>query len=187
MRLKVFDRILLAILLIAAILTSFVFFAMAANLIQLSTVQSFAALLYASRQNALILAGSGLVLLLICLKLLFAGRGEKKEEVAPASTRMAQNEIGGTFISLAAIGTMVQKYCEAQPRISDCHSTLRSEEDGVTIGIRLSTLADTDIAALTRELQTGLKEHVETLTGITVKEIGILVENANAQPTARVE
>ncbi|MEG1525174.1 MAG: alkaline shock response membrane anchor protein AmaP [Clostridia bacterium] len=188
MKLNVFDRILLAILLIIVIVCSFVLLAVAANLVPVTAAKDFVELFYAYRQNAWILAGCGIVLLLLSVKLLFSGR-EKIEKIqpTPASTLIKQGENGGTFIALEAIDTMVQKHCRAQSRIRDCHSTLRAVEDGVTIGIRLSVLPDTDIVKLTEELQTSLKAYIQNLTGINVKEIGILVESTSAQPAARVE
>ena len=182
MKLKVFDRILLGILLIAAIIVSFVLFGIAANLIHNEQVNWFVSLFYMERQNALILAGSGLVLLLISVKLLFAGKG-KKADARPASALMKQTELGGTFISLEAIDSMVQKHCRAISRVKDVHTTLQSTETGVTIGIRLSVLPDTDVVTLSSELQKSLKENVESLTGIAVNEIGVLVESAAAPAT----
>lgn len=186
MKLKIFDRILLAILLIAAILVSFVLFGIAANLIPEDMVNSFVSLFYMFRENALILAGSGLLLLLISIKLLFAGRS-KKGDARPASALMKQTEFGGTYISLEALDSMVQKHCRAIPRVKDVHTTLQSAETGVTIGIRLCVLPDTDVVTLSSELQKSLKETVESLTGIPVNEIGVLVESAeHAVTTAAV-
>ena len=182
MKLKVFDRILLGILLIAAILVSFVLFGIAANLIPQDQATWFVSLFYMYRENALILAGSGLVLLLISIKLLFAGKG-KKADARPASALMKQTEFGGTYISLEAIDSMVQKHCRAVSRVKDVHTTLQSTETGVTIGIRLCVLPDTDVVTLSSELQKSLKENVESLTGIAVNEIGVLVESAAAPTT----
>lgn len=189
MKLKVFDRILLGILLIVAIVASFVLFGMAANVIQQPVVNNFIALFYMFKENALILAGSGLVLLLISIKLLFAGK-RKKTETRPASALMKQTEIGGTFISLEALDAMVQKHCRALQRVKDVHTTLQSGDAGVKIGIRLSVMPDTDVVTLSSELQKSLKENVESLTGISVSEIGVLIENAvvaSATAVARVD
>lgn len=190
MKLKVFDRILLALLLILAIVVAFVLFGVAANLIPEDMANGFVSLFYLNAQNRLILAGAGLVVLLIALKLVFAGRGEKKEE-RPVSAMIRQSDIGGTFVSLSAIDSMVQKHCRAQSRIRDCISTIHPGDNGITIGIRLSVLPDTDIKTLTDELQRSLKEYIEGLTGITVNEIGVLVESASTPVTnttiARVE
>ena len=182
MKLKFFDRLLLGILLIAAILFSFVLFGIAANLIKEDMVTGVVGLFYMFRQNALILAGSGLILLLICVKLLFAGRA-KKTEIRPASALMRQTEFGGTFISLEALDSMVQKHCRSISRVKDVKTTLHSTETGVTIGIRLCVLPDTDVVTLSSELQKSLKENIETLTGIQVNEIGVLVESAAAPVT----
>lgn len=186
MKLGIFDRILLAILLIVAIVFSVALFGISLNIIRLDTVTDFVSLFYTFTQNKLILAGSGLILLIISLKLLFAGRGKRgKEPQRPESTLIKQSDIGGTFIALSAIDSMVQKFCAAQDRVRDCHTTVRSVENGVNIGVRLSVLANTDIVSLTEQLQTQLKEHVETMMGVHVQEVGILVENADvaeAQP-----
>lgn len=185
MKLKVFDRILLGILLIVAIVVSFVLFAIVANIITQDMADNFIGLFYMFQENAMILAGSGLILLLISIKLLFAGR-VKKMEVRPASALMKQTEIGGTFISLEALDSMVQKHCRAQQRVKDCHTTLHSSEAGVTVGIRLCVLPDTDVVTLSSELQKSLKEYIESLTGIQVNEVGILVESAPASATTTV-
>lgn len=177
MKLKLFDRFLLGILLIAAILVSFLLFGIAAQLIQEDVVNGFISLFYMFRHNALILAGSGLLLLLISVKLLFAGR-TKKGDARPASALMRQTELGGTFIALEAIDSMVQKHCRAIPRVKDVHTTLQSTEAGITVGIRLCVLPDTDVVTLSGELQKSLKENIESLTGIQVNEIGVLVESA---------
>ena len=185
MKLNVFDRILLGILLIVAIIVSFVLFGIAANIITEEMVNNVTSLFYMFSENALILAGSGLLLLLISIKLLFAGK-KKKSEIRPASALMKQTEIGGTFISLEAIDSMVQKHCRSLQRVKDCHTTLHSSETGVTVGIRLNVLPDTDVVTLSSELQRSLKEYIESLTGIQVNEIGILVESAAAAATNAV-
>lgn len=177
MKLKLFDRLLLGILLIVTILVSFVLFGIAANVIAEDWVVSFLSLFYMVSENALILAGVGLVLLLISIKLLFAGRS-KKGDVRPASALMRQTELGGTYISLEAVDSMVQKHCRAVARVKNVNTTLQSTETGITIGIRLCVLPDTDVVTLTSDLQKTLKENIESLTGIQVNEIGVLVESA---------
>ena len=185
MKLSVFGRVLLALLLIIAIVFSFVLFGMAANLIPEDMVTGFISLFYYAWQNALILAGVGLVLLAISIKLLFAGRGAKAP-AQPTTALIRQSEIGGAFITLPAIDSMVQRHCRAQARVRDCYSTVRAAEDGVSIGIRLHVLPDTDAVKLTEELQQSLKTYIESLTGVHVRSTDILVENMNATPAGGV-
>lgn len=179
MKLSVFDRILLAILLICVILVAFVFFGMAAGIIPQNMATDFVALFYYCWQNALILAGVGLVLLLIALKLLFAGR-HAKAPAQPATALIRQSELGGSFITLPAIDSMVQRHCRAQSRVRDCFTTIRVVEDGVSIGVRLFVLPDTDVVKLTEDLKKSLKEYLEGLTGIRVNSVDVLVESMSA-------
>lgn len=189
MKLKAFDRILLALLLIVAIVCAFVLFGVASKLIPESMAIGFVSLFYANLTNALILAGVGLLLLLISIKLVFCGRGPK--EVQPTVTLVRQSEIGGTYIALSAIDSMVQKHCRQQTKVRDCVSALRTADNGVAISLKLSVLPDTDVVTLTDELQKSLKEYIETLTGVNVSEVSILVESTTASAqhpaTNRVE
>lgn len=190
MKLSIFDRILLALLLIVVILFSFILFAVATGILPEQTVTGFIGLFYYAWQNALILAGAGLVLLLIAVKLLFAGRSAKAP-AQPATALIRQSDIGGAFIALPAIDSMVQRHCRSKSRVRDCFTTIRASEQGVAVGIRLFVLPDTDVVKLTDELKASLKEYLESLTGITVVGVDILIESVSAAPNnngvARVE
>ena len=189
MKLSIFDRVLLALLLIIVIVFSFVLFGMATNLITEEMVTGLISLFYYAWQNALILAGVGLLLLAISIKLLFAGRSAKTP-IQPTTALIRQSEIGGSFITLPAIDSMVQRHCRAQARVRDCFTNVRVAEDGISIGIRLHVLPDTDAVKLTQELQESLKTYIESLTGVHVHSADILVESMNAVPAgggSRVE
>ena len=189
MKLSIFDRVLLAILLICVVVFAFALFGVASGLITQTMVENFIGLFYYAWQNALILVGVGLVLLVIAIKLLFAGCGTKAP-AQPTTALIRQSDIGGSFITLPAIDSMVQRHCRAQSRVRDCFTTIRLAEGGIAIGVRLFVLADTDVMKLTEELQTSLKEYIESLTGVHVTSADILVESMSAAPAgsvARVE
>jgi uncharacterized alkaline shock family protein YloU len=186
MKAKLFDRILLALLLIVTTAISLLLIVLAARVIRLDLIQGFAAQMYQGANNAIILGASGLALLIVSIRLMFAG-GQKKE-VQPASTLVQATELGAAFISISAIDSMVQKHCRANNRIRNVISNVRSVRDGgVTISVRLALMPDTDIPALTTELQKTLKEYVEKHSGINVREVGILVEDTSSNPRSRVD
>jgi len=185
MKVKLFDKILLALLLIIALGISLLLVALAIRFFPLVNLQDILALLYEGVPNALILGGSGLALLAITLKLMFSG--EKKHQ-EPTSTLVHTGELGAAFITLSAIDAMIQKHCRANSKIRDVVSMVRASRDsGVTISVRLSLLPETEIPLLTQELQLSLKEYIEKHAGINVREIGILIENASSTPTGRVD
>ncbi len=185
MKVKLFDRILFALLLIITLGISLLLMALAIRLFPLADLQSILALLYDGIPNALILGISGLLLLVVTLKLIFSG--EKKPE-EPTSTLVHSGELGAAFITLSAIDAMIQKHCRADNRIRNVVSVVRSVRDGgVTISVRLSLLPETEIPSLTHELQVSLKEYIEKHAGIIVREVGILIENTSSTPAGRVD
>lgn len=187
MKAKLFDRILLALLLIVTLVLSLLLIALAARVIPAANLKAFVDVLYWGANNAIILASSGLVLFVITVRLMFAGSSGKKE-VQPTSTLVQATELGATFITLSAIDSMVQKHCRANNRIRNVVSCVRAvREGGITLSVRLALMPDTDIPTLSAELQKTLKEYVEKNSGINVREIGILVEDTSSNPKSRVE
>ena len=59
-------------------------------------------------------------------------------------------------------------------------------EEGVSIGVRLFVLPDTDVVKLTEDLKKSLKEYLEGLTGIRVNSVDVLVESMSATPAGGV-
>lgn len=179
MKLKLFDRILLVILLIAALAVALVLFGVSLRIVPETAALGFVSLFYLNAHNALILAGAGLIVLLIALRLLFAGR---RSSAAPQAVTalVRQGEVGSTFITLSAIDTMAVKYCSAIEHVQQCHTSVCAVDGGVSIGVRLDVDEQAEVVALCETLQTSMKQYIETHTGVVVREIGVLVENLNA-------
>jgi len=183
---KLFDRILLALLLIVALALSLVLIALASRAVPLENIGAFMALLYTGVNNQIILAAVGLVILIIALRLMFAGSGKKEEH--PTSTLVQATDLGATFITLTALDSLVQKHCRANNRIRNVVSTIHPvREGGVTVSVRLALMPDTDIPELSKELQKSLKEYIEKSSGINVREVGILIEDTSSNPKSRVD
>lgn len=176
MKLRVFDRILLALLLIITIVASFAVLGVATRLIPQPMVAGFISLFYDNFGNTCILAGAALLVLIISIRLVFAGKREPRE--GDEAAVMCSDEMGGTYVALSALDGMVKKHCSAYERICACRSTLKAGPDGLGIRLKLAVLPDTNVAEMSRVLQTTLKEYVQGLTGIQIHEIRILVENA---------
>lgn len=190
MKAKLFDRILLAIVLLFVLLLGLFLILLSVNIFQLSSVQETLRRILTDQTFVIIVGVSGLVLIIVALRLMFAGSGSarKKTEPQPTSTLIKASELGASFITLSAIDSMVQKHCRANNRIRSTVSTISAvKEGGVTISARLSLMPDTEIPELTEELQRSLKEYIEKYSGITVREIGILIEDTSSNPKGRVE
>lgn len=185
MKWKLFDRILLALLLIVTVVLSLALVLIAAGFITGDMAYNAVDFMYNGKTETIaILAGAGILILLISIRLMFAGRKQKPE---PNTTLIKKTEQGAAFITLAALESMVMRHCTANPGIKStvCGIKALPEAESVLVSLRLALLPDTHVPQLVTELQISLKEYLEATSGISVKEIAILIDNVDS-PANRV-
>ena len=179
MKLNLIDRILLGILLVVVIFCAFLMFAVALGVIPAGTAAGLVAAAGTGLRNRVILALVGLILLLLALKIAFAGR--RKEPDGSQKAVMQAGEHGTTAISMAALDEMIKRHCAEEPGVSDCFTALQSDEDGLSVGLRLSVRPETELSALAARIQASVKEFLEGVTGIPVKDVSVLIESAKGK------
>ncbi|MDR0840949.1 MAG: alkaline shock response membrane anchor protein AmaP [Christensenellaceae bacterium] len=127
----------------------------------------------------IILGAAALLVVLIALRLFvgfYGKRRDAKPRTAPVTAAtIATTDFGVTEISLAAIDAMVQRHCRANNKIRETESVIAGKEGGIHIGLKLVLLNDANVPDTTAELQKSLKEYIESLTGILVHDISILI------------
>lgn len=184
---RIIQRIFLTLLMIFLIAAAAALALIACNVIPLDNMQAFVYVVYNVPINAWLIALAAVVLLVMSLVVLFGGRRKAGKQPASATALIRASDIGATYIAVSAIDTMVQKNVRSNQRVKDCHSRVVSEENCVAIHLRISLMPDTNIVELTENVQTELKKYIETLTGIIVREIHILVDSVNINMGARVD
>ena len=133
-----------------------------------------------------LLIGGGAIALILSVYL-FCLTFAKKKVVTPKSVVVRQSEVGSVEITLSAIDTLVQKCARGFSEVRDCISNITvTQFSDIVILIRLHIMPDTDIPSLTARMQTELKTYVENLSGISVREVKVLVESTGVNPTAKV-
>ncbi|MDL2258540.1 alkaline shock response membrane anchor protein AmaP [Eubacteriales bacterium OttesenSCG-928-K08] len=186
MRKKLIDRIFLAILLIVTIVLALLLGVLALRVYSVQDISGIVQYLYSNTVNSIILGGAALILLLMSVRVMFSG-GEPKEQPKLASALIQSSELGDSYITLAAIDTMVQKHCQAYDGVRSVISEINClpDDSGVRIGLRIGVLPDTEIPALIEGLQQSLKEYLERLSGMKVPEISVLVEDSAVPAPAK--
>lgn len=183
MRFNFFDKFLLVLLLLCVIALSalcvatamgFVSYEMIVTPIQIVTNGLIV--------NKLILGAIGVVLLAIALRLFVAmGRKRTTKGAAapmPTSTMVMSGDNGSAYISIAAIDSLVQRHCRANAKVKECESAVLPASDpssGISIKLRLGVSPDAVIPELSANLQKSLKEYIESLCGVAVNAIDILI------------
>ena len=173
MKLSVLDRILLTLLCIFSMAISVFCVLFVLRVVPFDALsQSFQAV-YDDAIYGIGVVAVALLLFVLCLKLLIGG-GESK---GPRSALVKKTENGAIRISVGALDSMVQKHARANGDVRDIKSGIELDEDGIRIRIRLMLMPESNIPETSAVLQTSLKDYVETLSGIQVKEISIFVED----------
>lgn len=176
MRFRVIDKILLTLLIVLTIAVAAVMIGIALNLITVDMLMEVALLAGKGFTAALLAAAIGIVLLVIAFRLIGA-MVNPAPPAMPTSALIMNNDVGAAYISLAAIDSMVQRHCRANQIVKDCESQVLPVDGGVKIALKLNVQNDTVAPVAVPDVQQSLKTYVEGLSGVTVKEITVLIVN----------
>ena len=181
MRFNIFDKFLLVLLLLCVIALSALCVATAMGFVTFDMITApIEVITNGLIGNRLILGGGGVVLLAIAFRL-FVAMGKKRDAKnaaasAPTSTMIMSGDNGTAYMT--AIDSLVQRHCRANAKVRDCESVVvpaGESASGISIKLKLSVAPDTVIPELSANLQQSLKEYIETLCGVSVNAIDILI------------
>jgi molybdenum cofactor biosynthesis enzyme MoaA len=132
----------------------------------------------------LITLGTALIMLGISFRLLLAGRTSKK----PVSTILKTTDLGMIRVSVNTLDTLTQKAVRSFQDVKEVKSMILPEQDGgVRVQLKVTILPDVHMPELTQNIQIRVKEYVEELSGITVKEVQVYIDNLTIAKQNRVE
>lgn len=116
-----------------------------------------------------------LSVLLLALAVWAFFKGVRHKDVVESLSQ--PGPLGEVSISFKAIENLVLKAARNVNGVREIKTRIVYTEPGLVIYLRITTLPDEKIPQLTAELQTAVKEYVESSTGSTVAEIKVLIEN----------
>ncbi len=131
-------------------------------------------------ENVMLVVGAAL--LLIALILLALGFRSSKKKVGTAVLK--GSEYGEVLISITAVENMVLRVVQQTRGIKDAGRNVVFTPDGLVIRIRITVMPDLALPDLINDLQSRTKEYIEEITGVTVSEVKIIVENVNMDQAA---
>lgn len=106
--------------------------------------------------------------------LLFSTQGRKKKE---NGSIVSFTEIGEIRISFRAIENMVLNASRKVKGIREVNTRFHFTEQGLVIYLRVKVIPDVTVPGLVGELQTSVRDYVQEISGSSVAEVKVLVEN----------
>jgi uncharacterized alkaline shock family protein YloU len=123
--------------------------------------------------ETVLMAGASVLMLIALIMLSFGLRSRKK----PGKAVLKGSEFGEVLISIPAIENMVLRIVQQTQGIKDVSRQVSNTADGLIVKIRIRVMPDVTLPGLISDLQSKTKEYLQEITGITVHEVKVVVEN----------
>jgi Uncharacterized protein conserved in bacteria len=178
------DRIILTIYMLLMVFVSFALIAivMPFNLIPMAYLNGIVETLY-SDPYKWYYALSGIVLLIVSLKLLLSGvridRRNRGGVVKPT-------EYGDIRVSIDTFESLALRAVKQISGIKDVKVRVDINEEDLTVYARLLVLPDINIPRTVSEVQGRIKEYIEQITEVGVKDVKVDIENVAQVAVPRV-
>lgn len=190
MKLKLFDRVMLTLILLLtiALCVGLIVVTWYGPLIQTQFVFGITTFLNSLAYRIPLIVCLVLIIFL-CLRILFV-RNRDKTPADPFRDKgilIRSGQNGNSFIAMDAMQEMMLKQVRGNAKVRNCFGDILVEEQDISIILTVSLLPDTNIPQATTEIQDTLKEHIETLTGITVRRVEVTVQSMEPEAPVAIE
>ncbi len=119
-----------------------------------------------------------LILIAGVLLIAFSSPGTKKRETGSI---ISFNEIGEVRLSFRAVEKIVLTATRKVKGIREVNAHIDLKEQGLIIYLRIKPIPDLPIPALVRQLQETVRDYVQEISGSSVAEVKVLVENISQE------
>lgn len=176
---NILDRIILTIYMLLMIAVSLVIIILPFNIIPVYYINMILSQLSVNWYYCI----AGIILLVISIKLLFSG---VKRNGASMGGIIKPSEFGDIRISTQTFESLTLRAARQISGIKDVKVRVYMTQDGLNIYLRILVLPDINMPNIVGEVQGKIKEYVESITEIAVREVRVDVENVAQVVVPRV-
>lgn len=186
MKMKWFDRLLLALVLIIFIGVAVFAIGIAAGPLRAPFEAFYALMTNGLLINVIILIVVGLVLLVMALRVVYACCAKKAPPV-PTTVLLKTTDNGSIRIAISAVDSMVQRAARNAPSVRDLTSrVITTPNEELAIQLRITFAPDTELAVATAKVQQDVKEYVQKHAGVPVQAVQVFVEAVGNAQSSKV-
>ncbi len=178
------ERIIFFFYNLAIAFLSILFISVSLKLIPLNTIGYYFQALYANDASAMLTNGLiGVIFFFISLRFIFINFQRQAE---PRSNSINYTtEIGDVRISVEAIEAMANRAGRQVSGVRELAAKVIPTEFGAKIALRVSLDPETNIPEATDKLQTEVKNYVESLSGIKIEKVVVIVKDVLQKPATQ--
>lgn len=180
MKPRIIDRLLLILLMLVLLALGLGLLAISLGFVPMDIVTNIVSFPYQSVANGWITAGVGAVLVLWAIRMII-GFNRRAKKTGPATAVIAKTEFGTSTITLAAIDEMVRRHCATNGNVRKQDSVISVKDNKLMINLKLNLAEDANVPETTAALRESLTAYIESLTGIKVGDISMMVSTLPEQ------
>ncbi|MBP1934184.1 alkaline shock response membrane anchor protein AmaP [Ammoniphilus resinae] len=182
---NLFDRMILTLYSLALTVLSIGAIAVLLRLIPWEVVSSQMEMIYYAGEMRYAYLVVAIIFFLMSLKFLF--QGFKRSNDPTSNSIFQRTDLGNVSISVATMDTIALKAARRVRGVREVKTSIKADETGTSIVLKVSVDGETPIPEIINDIQKAVKQQVETVVGIEVKEVDVKVtEVANNQHAARL-
>lgn len=170
---NLFDRFILTIYSIALTAGSIIAIGVITRLIQPYYVEAVLNELYRTDMINIPYLIVAVIFLVISVRFIFSAFPQRK--VREEKGIYQRNENGMVNISFATIKAIADRAGRKVRGVRDLTTTIRSMENGNAIILKITVDGETPIPEMTQTLQTEVKQQVESIAGVDIAEVTVVV------------
>jgi len=183
MKMKLLDRILLTLYSLVILVLSLGLLGVSLRFIRMGNIASAINNLEYGWPFVLATLIASLFFIFTSLRFLTAGFLRSK----PSSTLLKATDLGMIRVSISTLDTLAQKAVRSFNEVKDVKSMIIPEQNGIVTMLNIIIMPDVKMPDLTQKIQQHVKEYVEDLSGITVREVQVYIDNLLTSQRNRVE
>ncbi|ADL08068.1 alkaline shock response membrane anchor protein AmaP [Thermosediminibacter oceani] len=176
---KLYDRVIIALISLITAVISAVVILFSVKAFSLDLLWTRLQYFYGRWEIGMV----GGIFFILSLGFLLSGLRNRKAEEALISS----GELGNVNISFNAVENLILKVTRDKEKIKDVKVKIRQKGDSLSVVLKIVVVPDVKIPELTAELQKAVKDYVESMAGITIKDVSINVENIAGQYKQKVK
>ena len=183
MKIKIFDRILAAILALIVIAVGVIGILIVLNVIAADYIKTILSGMHSTWQVQAIAIFGIAIILVIAIKVLFMG---EKKAPAAKDILLKTTENGSIRISLFTVDSLVQKHVRSVNYVRDLKSQITvCGDSSVQVTLKISFMPETNIPEVSEQLQHSTKEYIQKYSGIFVQEVAVFIDDTSISLNTR--
>lgn len=119
-------------------------------------------------------AAAAVIVCIGCFAIMFLGAGRAQ----PDSTVIRNTENGCIRVSIDTINSIALRIAKANQTVRDCRVRTHVTEYGLEIHVKVALTNQTIIPQATAELQQSIKNEIESVVGLQVQNVPVLIDNS---------